>query len=63
MGLKTYIEQVYDELVHKVSWPTWAELQNSAILVMVASFIIAMIIFLMDSVFRNMMEVIYGFFY
>ena len=23
-----YIKESYDELVNKVSWPTWAELQN-----------------------------------
>ena len=40
MKLKLYFEEAYNELVHKVSWPTWKELQNSAFIVMVASFII-----------------------
>ncbi|MCB0430176.1 MAG: preprotein translocase subunit SecE [Flavobacteriales bacterium] len=48
MGLKTYFEETYDELVNKVSWPTWSELQSSAIIVMVASVIIAIAVVLMD---------------
>ena len=36
------------ELTQKVSWPTWSELQGSAIVVMIASIIIASMVFLMD---------------
>ena len=43
-----YVKDSYDELMYKVSWPTMAELQNSTIVVFVASLIIAMIIFIMD---------------
>ena len=50
MKLKVYIEEAYDELVHKVTWPTWKELQSSALIVAIAAFIIAFIIFLMDLV-------------
>jgi preprotein translocase subunit SecE len=63
MKLKVYIEEAYEELVHKVTWPTWKELQSSAIVVMVASFIIALVIFLMDISFESIMEFIYGLFY
>jgi len=60
MGLKTYTEEAYKELVHKVTWPTWSELQNSALVVMVASLIIALIVLVMDVAFRNIMSFIYG---
>lgn len=50
-SLKTNIQESYDELVHKVTWPTWKQLQSSSILVLIASVIIALIIFLMDYVF------------
>ena len=40
-----YIKESYIELTQKVTWPTWSELQNSAILVLVAAFIIALLIF------------------
>ncbi len=63
MKIKLYIEESYKELTQKVTWPTWQELQSSAIVVMVASLIIAMLIFLMDSSFSNIMEFIYGLFY
>ncbi len=63
MKLKLYFQEAYDELIHKVTWPTWKELQSSALVVMVASLIISLVIFLMDVSFRNMMELIYGLFY
>ncbi len=50
-SLKTTFQESYDELVHKVTWPSWKQLQSSSILVLVASVIIALIIFLMDYVF------------
>jgi len=50
-GVKTYFAESYAELVNKVSWPTWKELQTSAIVVLIASLIIALIVFAMDYVF------------
>ena len=52
----TYIEETKDELFNKVTWPTWPELQSSAILVMVASTIIGLIVWLMDFCFENLMQ-------
>jgi preprotein translocase subunit SecE len=46
-----YIEESYNELVHKVTWPTWEQLQSSSIVVLVASVIFALIIFVMDYLF------------
>ena len=43
-----YVKSSYDELVHKVSWPTFKELQGSAVVVAVASLVIALIVFVMD---------------
>jgi preprotein translocase subunit SecE len=57
--IKLYIEESYQELFHKVSWPTWPELQSSAIIVMIASGIIALIVLGMDSSFRFIMENLY----
>jgi len=50
-NIKTYVEESYNELVNKVSWPTWAELQNSTSIVAIASVIIALMIFVMDFAF------------
>jgi preprotein translocase subunit SecE len=57
-----YISESYDELMHKVSWPTWAELQGSAIVVSVATLIIAILVFAMDEVFRNVLLQFYKLF-
>ena len=46
-----YVKTSYDELMHKVSWPSFKELQSSAVVVAVASLVIALIVFLMDFVF------------
>jgi preprotein translocase subunit SecE len=62
MKIGNYIKDSFDELLHKVTWPTWEELQNSSVVVAIASLIIALIIFAMDQVFRNLMEVFYDFF-
>ena len=58
----TYFQESYKELVHKVTWPAWKELQGSAILVMVTSLIIAILVALMDLGFKNLMNAIYGLF-
>ena len=54
-----YLKESYAELTRKVSWPAWDKLQNSAIVVMVASVIFAIVIFAMDFCFQNLMEFIY----
>ena len=63
MGLKGYFQESYAELVHKVTWPTWSELQNSAVLVMIATLIIALLVAAMDASFSRVMEFIYSLLY
>ena len=53
MSIRTYIEETTTELVQKTSWPTWKELQESAVVVLIASAMIAIVIFLMDSGFKK----------
>lgn len=59
-GVRTYIEEAVDELTIKVSWPTWSELQSSGIVVLIATFIVAGLIYLMDLGFGQLMDVIYN---
>ncbi len=63
MKLAKSISDSYNELVYKVTWPTWGELQNSSIVVMIASLIIALIIFAMDFSFEKIMGFVYSLFY
>ncbi len=58
-----YLKESYTELTKKVSWPTWSQLQNSAIVVMIASLILAGVIFIIDFGFRNLMTFIYNLLY
>ncbi|HJZ39838.1 MAG TPA: preprotein translocase subunit SecE [Bacteroidales bacterium] len=57
-----YIQEAYKELVHKVTWPSWKELQGSAILVMISSLIIALVVAFMDFGFKNIMSAVYNLF-
>ena len=63
MRIVNYVKNSYAELVQKVTWPTISELQNSAIVVMVASLLFAVVILCMDLVFENLMKFIYGLLY
>ena len=54
-----YCKESYDELVHKTTWPTRSELTNSAVVVLSASLLIALVVFAMDFVFQSATEVIY----
>ena len=56
----TDIKESYNELVHKVSWPTKSELANSTIIVMVASIIAALVIWVIDWCVNMLMHFIYG---
>ena len=54
-----YVKESYNELVNKVTWPTFPQLQSSTIVVMVASVIFAVVVLAMDLSFENLMALIY----
>lgn len=54
-----YIKESYNELVHKVSWPTRQELANSAAVVLIASVILSLVVWLMDSTFERILTFVY----
>ena len=55
-----YLKESWVELTKKVTWPTWTKLQNSAVLVLVSTFILAVVVFVMDFAFQKLMEFIYA---
>jgi len=57
--IKAFVQGSIDELITKVSWPTYSELQGSSVLVLVASLIFALLIGLIDYLFKNGVSVIY----
>jgi preprotein translocase subunit SecE len=62
LSIINYAKESYNELLQKVSWPTWSELQSSAIVVSIASLIIALVVYLMDKSFQTVLESFYKLF-
>jgi preprotein translocase subunit SecE len=55
-----YLKECAKELTQKVTWPTWEKLQGSALLVLVATLILAVVIFVIDFAFQHLMEFVYS---
>ena len=60
MNLIKDIKESYNELVYKVSWPTQKDLINSSVLVLIASVILAVFIWVVDFIFDHLMQLIYS---
>jgi len=58
-AITEYIKESYIELTEKVTWPTWRELSNSAMVVLVAAIIIALVIFGMDQIIHFILDKVY----
>jgi preprotein translocase subunit SecE len=58
--IKLYLIESYNELVNKVTWPTWANLLGSTRVVLVGSLIIALIVLLMDAFSKQLTELLYN---
>jgi preprotein translocase subunit SecE len=55
-----YFEEAYDELMHKVTWPTWGELQDSAVVVLIAAVLISVIVLGIDVFFKEGTSLLYN---
>jgi preprotein translocase subunit SecE len=58
--ITTYLKEVYVELLHKTSWPSFKELQKESLIVLVASVVFSLLIMLMDGAFKKVMDLIYN---
>jgi preprotein translocase subunit SecE len=58
----TYIKESYKELLEKVSWPTWAQLQQSTVIVLVATLLITAMVWAMDFVAQFGLKSLYSLF-
>ena len=54
-----YCKESFVELTKKVTWPSWDKLQSSALLVMIATVILAAALFVIDFTFEHLMKIIY----
>ena len=55
-----YCKDRYNELAHKTTWPTRSELTHRAVIVLSASLVIAIVVFVMDFVFKGLMGFVYS---
>ncbi|KYP13987.1 preprotein translocase subunit SecE [Flavihumibacter sp. CACIAM 22H1] len=58
----TYFSESYKELMEKVTWPTWGQLQQSTLIVLVATILITLVIWVMDFASNSLLKMIYSFF-
>jgi preprotein translocase subunit SecE len=58
----TYFRESYKELMEKVTWPTWTQLQQSTVIVLSATVIITAIVWAMDLIAQSGLKFIYSFF-
>jgi len=48
--INAFFSETYTELVQKVSWPTWEELQASLIVVTTTAIILALVVWIMNEI-------------
>ncbi|HEY6083342.1 MAG TPA: preprotein translocase subunit SecE [Chitinophagaceae bacterium] len=60
--IRTYLQESYHELLHKVSWPSWEELQASTMIVLITTAIVTIIVWLMDIASQSVLENFYKLF-
>ncbi|MBK8471812.1 MAG: preprotein translocase subunit SecE [Sphingobacteriales bacterium] len=47
-NLRLYVKESIDELLYKVTWPTWQELQSTTLIVLVSLVLFSVGVFLVD---------------
>ena len=57
--ITTYFRESYKELSEKVSWPTWIQLQQSTMIVLVATLVITALVSLVDFAAGGALKFIY----
>ncbi len=60
--IKTFVVNCIEEVRYKVTWPSYKSLQDSSILVLVASAIFAVVVGMIDLAFRNTVSWFYNIF-
>ncbi|HEY8733335.1 MAG TPA: preprotein translocase subunit SecE [Puia sp.] len=55
-----YFKESYKELVEKVTWPSWSELQQSTVIVLVATLLITVMVYVMDVFSNGILKFIYS---
>jgi preprotein translocase subunit SecE len=58
--ITTYFRESYRELLEKVTWPSWTELQQSTVIVLVATALTTLLVWLMDLISSTALHFIYS---
>ena len=57
-----YFQESYEEFVAKTTWPQLSGLQKSTVLVIIASVIFALLIWVMDTSITEVLDILYNLF-
>jgi preprotein translocase subunit SecE len=60
--ISNYLRDSYFELTEKVTWPNWIQLQQSTVIVLVATLIITALVWVMDFASQSLLKAIYSLF-
>jgi preprotein translocase subunit SecE len=60
--ISNYFKESYHELLQKVTWPSWSQLQQSTVIVLVATVIITAMVWVMDFSSNQLLKLIYSLF-
>ncbi|TDW95854.1 preprotein translocase subunit SecE [Dinghuibacter silviterrae] len=58
--IATYFKDSYRELVEKVTWPTWSQLQQSTTIVLGATALITFLVWVMDAAISRILQAFYS---
>ena len=60
--ISNYFRDSYHELTEKVTWPAWLQLQQSTVIVLIATLIITTLVSIMDLASDKLLMAIYSLF-
>jgi preprotein translocase subunit SecE len=60
--IQTYFKDSYNELMEKVTWPNWQQLQQSTMIVLLATLVITAIVWVLDLGSSTVLKFIYSLF-
>lgn len=60
--VSNYFSESYKELLEKVTWPTWTQLQQSTMITLAATLVITGVVWIMDFVAAGGLNLIYKLF-
>jgi preprotein translocase subunit SecE len=60
--VEAYFKDSYKELLERVTWPTWEQLQQSTMIVLVATLVITALVWVMDLASNGILKFVYSLF-